>query len=102
MSIVIFLLTVVILFLLFIYLMKKDNENMFQKYYSTMMSELERKSRNQFYIDSSFDVSLISASPYRLVKQKFTVTPISIKHEQECPKIKYREYHLEDYLKKNK
>ena len=102
MSIVIFLLSVVILFLLFIYLMKKDNENMFQKYYSTMMSELERKSRNHFYIDSSIDASLISASLYRPVKQKFTVTPMSTKHKQERPKIKYREYHLEDYLKKNK
>ena len=102
MSIVIFLLTVVILFLLFIYLTKKDNENMFQKYYSTMMSELERKSRNHFYIDSSIDASLISSSLYRPVKQKNPVNSISIKLEQEHPKIKYREYHLEDFLKKNK
>ena len=103
MCILIFLLTVIILLLLLLYIMKKGSENMFQKYYYfNMMSEFEHRSRNHFDIDSSFDASMNSACFSRVVKRKYPVTPIPTKHEQEHQKIKYKEYYLEDYLKKNK
>lgn len=106
MTVIIFLSTVIILLLLLLYIRKKDNETMLQRYYYTMMNELDHRGRNQFYMDASLDTSLISASSnssfhYGPCARKYPVTPFPMKKEEERPKMKYREFHLEDYLKKN-
>ena len=106
MSIIIFLSTVIILLLLLLYIRKRDNEKMLQRYYSTMMTELDSRSRNQFIMDASMDNSLISASSnssfhYGSVDRRYPVTPIPTKKCEERPKMNYREFRVEEYLKKN-